>query len=77
MKMRFCDLIVIARESPSINKIRISSQAMLILFGAFVLSFSRTVFQPKNSMSSTDLGFRQRTRHLRSKTRTWSFEPRN
>ena len=43
MKTRFCDLIVIAPESPSINKIRISSQAMLILFGAFVLSFSLAV----------------------------------
>ncbi len=38
-----CDLIVMAPESPSICKIRISSQAMLIFFGAFVLSFSLAV----------------------------------
>ena len=39
MKTKFCDLIVIAPESPSICKIRISSKALLILLIAFVVSF--------------------------------------
>ena len=39
MKTRFCDLIVIAPERPSVCKIRISSQALLIFLVAFVLSF--------------------------------------
>ena len=43
MKTRFCDLIVIAPESPSICKFRITSQAMLMILGAFLLSFCLAV----------------------------------
>jgi len=43
MKTKFCDLIVIAPESPSICKVRVSSQALLIILGAFVLSFCLAV----------------------------------
>jgi hypothetical protein len=44
MKPTTWNLIVISPESPSLQKIRISTTALLIIAGAFVLAFCTTVF---------------------------------
>ena len=44
MKTTFWSLVVISPNSPSLHKIRISGQALMILAGAFVLAFCTTVF---------------------------------
>jgi hypothetical protein len=44
MKTTFWSLVVISPESPSLHKIRISGQALMILAGAFGLAFCTTVF---------------------------------
>ncbi|HYR45000.1 MAG TPA: hypothetical protein VER98_18360 [Terriglobia bacterium] len=43
MKTTFWSLVVISPNSPSLHKIRISGQALLLLAGAFVLAFCTTV----------------------------------
>jgi hypothetical protein len=43
MKTTFWSLIVIAPNSPSLHKVRVTGQALMILAGAFVLAFCTTV----------------------------------
>jgi hypothetical protein len=43
MKTTFWNLVIITPDSPSLQKIRISSAAMVILATAFVLAFCTTV----------------------------------
>ena len=74
MKTTFWSLVVISPNSPSLHKIRISGQALMILAGAFVLAFCTTVFLllmfPRieiNDIDSTRLAAENQTLRIENK----------